>query len=341
MTPRTQENITGAQKAAIFMVLVGDKAASNVYRHLSSEQVEELTREIARVDYVSQELALQILDEFRKLSLSHQHVAKGGTDYAQKLLVNAFGEASAKDLIQQAQRTEPISSQDLDLVQQTDPEQLVKLVQEENPQTIALLLAHLGAKTASALLKLFPEDLAARVVERLAKLRRSSPETVQKIVAVLHRKIQNLGKKKQDRLACGGVETVAELLNRMKAPLSKTILETIERQDANLAVAIRDQMFTFDHFLMVPEASIREVLTQIDKKVLAMALKGAAPEVKAHFLKVMSSRAAEMLNEDIEVLGSVRARDLTQAQHDVVEAARKLEAEGKIVLRNEPEENDA
>ena len=340
MAPRTQEKITGAQKAAIFMVLVGDKAASSVYRHLSSEQVQEVTREIAQVDYVSQEAALQILDEFRKLSVAHEHVAKGGTDYAQRLLVNAFGEASAKDLIQQAMRTEAASSKVLDEVQRAEPEQLAKLLKDENPQTIALLLAHLGAETASALLKLFPEDLTAKVVERLATLRPSSPETVQRILGVLHHKIQNLGKK-PDRLACGGVEAVAELLNRMKAPLSKTILETIERQDANLAAAIRDQMFTFDNFLLVPETSIREVLTQVDKKVLALALKGAAPEVKAHFLKAMSSRAAEMLNEDIEVLGSARARDITQAQREVVEAARKLEAEGKIVLGSQDEERDA
>src|SRR5271167_3021840 len=109
MALRTQEKITGVQKAAILMVLLGDKAASSVYRHLSPEQVEELTREIARVDYVSQDLAVQILDEFHKLSLAHEHVAKGGTDYAQRLLVNAFGEASAKNLIQQAIRTEAIS----------------------------------------------------------------------------------------------------------------------------------------------------------------------------------------------------------------------------------------
>ena len=340
MTPRTQEKISGVQKTAILMVLLGDKAASSVYRHLSREQVAELTREVARVDAISEDQALEILDEFRRLSLAQEHVAKGGTDYAQKVLVNAFGEASAKELIQQAVRKEAVSSQDLDRLQRAEPQQLAKLLQDENPQTIALLIGHVGPKTASALLKLFSEDLTAQVVERFAKLRPSSPETVQKVVSVLHQKIQNLGRN-QDRLASGGVEAVADLLNRMKnAPLSKTILETIERQDVNLAVAIRDRMFTFDHFLLVPEASIRELLTQLDKKVLALALKGAAPEVKAHFLKVMSSRAAEMLNEDVEVLGSVRARDLTQAQHEVVEAARKLEAEGKIVLRSEDEESD-
>jgi len=193
-----------------------------------------------------------------------------------------------------------------------------------------------GVKMASALLKIFPEDLAAEVVTRLARLRPSSPEIVQKIVGVLHKKIQSMGK--QDRLTCGGVEAAAEVLNRLGGPASKTILGSIESRSTDLAGAILNQMFTFEDFLLVPEASIREIVAQTDKKTLAICLKGATPEVTDHFLKVMSSRAAEMLKEDIEVLGAVRARDIAQAQRELVSAARKLEAEGKIVLKNEEEE---
>jgi flagellar motor switch protein FliG len=337
MVPGNQEKITGLQKAAILMVLLGDKAASNVYRHLPKEEVEVLTREIARVDYVSQDVAQEILEEFNKLTVAQEFVAKGGTDYAHKLLVGAFGENSAKDLIHQVMRTETISFRDLDLVQRADPQQLAKLMEGENPQTIALLLAHLGSTTASTLLTLFPEGLTAQVVERLAKLRPFSPEVVQKILTVLHKKIQSLGK--QDRLAFGGVEAVADLLNQVDAPLSKTILSSIETGDSNLAGAIRNQMFTFDDFLAVPEASIREIVAQADKKLLALALKGASPDLKGHFLKVMSTRAADMLREDIEVLGQVRAREVARAQHEIVEIGRKLEADGKIVLKGDGEES--
>jgi len=159
---------------------------------------------------------------------------------------------------------------------------------------------------------------------------------VQKIVSVLNKKIQSLGK--QDRLACGGVEAVADLLNRIEAPITKTILQAIEQGDSELAVAIRNQMFTFDDFTAVPEASIREVVAQVDKKTLAMALKGASADLKQHFLKVMSSRAAEMLNEDIEVLGQVRSREVAHAQQEIVQAARKLETEGKIYLKSDGDE---
>ena len=336
MAGRPQEKLSGIQKAAILMVLLGDKAASSLCRHLPHDDVEELTREIARIDFVSNEQAAQVLEEFSKLSMAQEYAAKGGTEYAHRLLVGAFGEAIAKDVLQQVSRMEALSPHDLDLIQRAEPQQLARLLEGENPQTIALLLAHVGVKTASALLRIFSEELAAEVVTRLATLRPSSPEIVQKIVGVLHKKIQSLGK--QDRLTCGGVEAAAEVLNRLGGPISKTILGSIESRSTDLAGAILNQMFTFEDFLLVPEASIREIVAQADKKALAICLKGATPEVRDHFLKVMSSRAAEMLKEDIEVLGAVRAHDIAQAQRELVSAARKLEAEGKIVLKNEEEE---
>lgn len=335
MAARTQEKLNGVQKAAILMVLLGDKAASSVYRHLPHDDVEELTREIARIDFVSNEQAMQVLEEFSKLATAQEYVAKGGTEYAHRLLTIAFGEPAAKDLFHQATRTQALSSQDLDVVQRADPQQLARLLEGENPQTIALLLAHVGVKMASALLKIFPEDVAADVVARLARLRSSSPEVVQKIIGVLHKRIQNLGK--QDRAACGGVGAAAELLNRLGGPASKTILGSIEQRNNDVAAAIRDQMFTFEDFLLVSEVSIREVIAQADKETLAISLKGTSPEVAAHFMKVMSSRAAEMLKEDIEVLGAIRARDVAQAQRELIDTARRLEAEGKIVLKNEEE----
>ena len=336
MAVRPQEKISGLQKAAMLMVMLGDKAAASIYRQLPQEEVEELTREIARIGVVSPEIGNQILDEFNKLTLAHEYLDKGGTDYAHKLLVGAFGENTAKDLLQQVLRTEAISFKDLELVQRADPQQLAKLIEGESPQTIALLLAHLGARTASTLLRMLPETLTGQVVERLAKLRPFSPEMVQRIVSVLNKKIQSLGK--QDRLACGGVEAVADLLNRIEAPITKSILQAIEQGDSELAVAIRNQMFTFDDFAVVPEASIREVVAQVDKKTLALALKGASAELKQHFMKVMSSRAAEMLNEDIDVLGQVRSREVAHAQQEVVQTARKLETEGKIYLKSDGDE---
>ncbi len=336
MASSTLPEVSGLRKAAVLMVLLGDKVASSVYRHLSQDEVEQLTREIAEMDVITHDLALQVLDEFNKLTVTQDYLAKGGVEYAQRLLVGAFGEQAAKDLLNQVLRTQEVSIKDLEAVQRADPVQLAKFLEGEHPQTVALLVAHLPAKSASALLKLLPESMRAEVVQRLAKLRQFSPEMVQRIISVLRKKIVALGT--QNQLAYGGIEAVGDLLNRLDQRLSQAILATIEQQDAELALAIRNTMFTFDDFLVVPEVSIRELLGLIDKKTLAIALKGASPELKSHFTKTLSSRAAEMLTEDMEALGVLRARDVQQAQQEIVAVARKLEAEGKIVLKNEAED---
>lgn len=335
-TPQPSNKPSGLRKAAILVVLLGDKAAGEIYRHLPQDQVEILTREIAEVEYIPRDQAIAVLEEFDKLALTRDYLAKGGLDYAERLLVSAFGETAAKDLLGQVMRSQEVSLKDLDVLQKADPQQLAKLVEAEHPQTIALLLAHLGAKSSSALLQLLPEKTRAEAVERLAKLRQFSPEMVQRIISVLHRKIQGLGK--QNRLAYGGIDAVADLLNRIDLTASKGILESIEQEDPKLALSIRNVMFTFEDLIAVPEASIREIVSQIDKKNLAISLKRATPELKAHICKVMSSRAVEMLTEDMEAMGPVRSRDVSAAQQEIVALARKLEAEGKLTLKNEVED---
>ncbi len=178
-----------------------------------------------------------------------------------------------------------------------------------------------------------PEQLRAESVKRLALLRNFSPEMAQKVSLVLHKKLQSLGE--QSRRAYAGFKGVADMLNRLDPNTVKAILETIESEDAKLALSIRNLMFTFDDLLGVPEAGIRELTSRLDKKVLALALKGATVEVRDHLLKTMSSRAVEMLKEDMEVLGPVRAKDISKAQQEAIALARKLEEEGKIVLKPE------
>jgi flagellar motor switch protein FliG len=170
----------------------------------------------------------------------------------------------------------------------------------------------------------------------MAQLRQFSPEMAQKVSMVLHKRMQSLGE--QSRRAYAGIQGVAELLNRMDPATGKVILESIERNDPGLTMSIRNLMFTFDDLLGVSDAGIRELLSQVDKKTLSMALKVVPDELRDHIFKTMSGRAVQMLKEDMEVLGPVRARDVTKAQQEVVALARKLEAEGKMVLKAEGED---
>ncbi len=328
--------LAGMRKAAVLLVLLGEDVASQIYRNLPQQDLEQLTKEIAELDYVDPQTALAVLEEYHRMALTQDYLAQGGTDYAQKLLVKAFGEDGARQLLSQVSRAAEMSANKLDSLQKADPQQLAKFLESEHPQTIALILAHVDAKQASELLMRLPEGLRAETLKRLAQLRQFSPEIAQKVSLSLHQRLQALGE--QHRRAYAGFQGVADLLNRMDPVQAKAILEAIEKDDPKVALGVRNLMFTFQDLLGVPEAAIRELLGQLDKKSLALALRGATEELKSFIFKSMSSRAVEMLKEDMEVLGPVRSRDVVKAQQETVAVARKLEAEGKISLGGEEDE---
>ncbi len=336
MTAPAIAPIAGLQKAAILLVLLGEESASEIYRHLPEPDLERLTQAIAELPRVDPQGALDVMEEYQQLLLTEAYLAQGGVDYAEKLLIKAFGENGAQQLLRQVSQAREASAGQLISLQKSDPQQLAKFLEGEHPQTIALVLAHLNAKQASVLLMKLPESLRADSIKRLAQLRQFSPEIAQKVSMALHKRLQALGD--QHRRAYAGFQGVADLLNRMDPNQTKIILEAIEKDDPKVALGIRNLMFTFQDLMGVPEAGIRELLGQLDKKTLALALRGATEEFKAFIFKSMSSRAVEMLKEDMEVMGQVKAKDVMKAQQDAVAIVRKLEAEGKISLGNEAED---
>ncbi|MGA3347760.1 MAG: flagellar motor switch protein FliG [Candidatus Sulfotelmatobacter sp.] len=327
---------SGVRKAAVLMVLLGEDSAAEIYRHLPPSEVEQVTREIAMLKRVEPEAALEVLEEFNKLVITGEYVSQGGTEYANKLLVKAFGKEGAADLLRQVAEAAQISGTKLDSLRKADPQQLAKFIEGEHPQTIALILAHLEAKQASTVLMKLPPELRAEPVKRLAQLRQFSPEMAARVAVVLHKRLEALGE--QSRRAYAGLRGVADLMNRLDIATGKTILEAIEGEDPKLALSIRNLMFTFEDLLTVPETGVRELLGQMDKKVLATALRGASEELKNYIFKSMSSRAVEMLKEDMEVLGPVKSKEINKAQLEAVAIARKLEAEGKLQLTPDTED---
>jgi flagellar motor switch protein FliG len=327
---------SGLRKAAILMVLLGEDAASDIYRHLPQSEVEQITQEITTLNYVEPETGLAVMEEFDRLILTGDYITSAGMEYANKVLVKAFGKEGATDLLRQVARAHEMSGTKLDSLRKADPQQLAKFIEGEHPQTIALILAHLESKQASTVLMKLPPELRAEPIKRLAQLRQFSPEMAQRVAVVLHKRLEALGE--QSRRAYAGLRGVADLLNRLDVAVGKTILESIEGDDPKLALSIRNLMFTFEDLLTVPEAGIREVLGLMDKKTLATALRGASEELKNYIFKSMSSRAVEMLKEDMEVLGPVKTKQINTAQLETVAVARKLEAEGKLSLSPETED---
>ena len=330
---RLTAQLSGVRKAAVLLVAVGEDLAKEILRTLPEADVQRLTEELAELKGVPPELSAEILDEFWEL-LETQHVMMhGGLDFASRLLQDTFGKQRADDLLMLVRRAQEASQGNLAKLQKTDPQQLGKLLDSEHPQTIALVLAHLDPRKASQVLDNLSEEHKVVSIRRLAEMRQFSPEMAQKVALILHRRLENVGDTK--RKSYSGFKAVADLLNRVNAEEAKRILEEIEEGQPELALNIRNLMFTFEDLVTVPPATIREIVSGVDKRQLALALRGANEELRAQVFKAMSSRAVEMLKEDMEVLGPVRSREVAAAQQEILNLARRLEAEGKVILKME------
>ncbi len=325
--------IAPLRKAAILIMTLGEETSKTLLRGLGEQEVQRLTEELSRMREISPAEQTQVLVEFYGLLETQQYILRGGRDYAARLLTETFGRQRAEELLRDVNRMGDTQVGDLAALQKMDPVQLSKFLEGEHAQTVALVLAHLNPKRGSAVLMQLPEDLRVEAVRRLAEMRQFSPEMAQRVAMILYKRIHALGS--NGRQSYAGFKAVADLLNRMESNASRSILENIEQQEPTLAIGIRNLMFTFDDLLTVPPNSIRELVSAADKRTLAMALKSADDNLRAHLFAAMSSRAVEMMQEDMESLGPVRGKDVAQAQQDLLTLARKLEAEGKMILKME------
>ncbi len=329
------DKMTGLRKAAVLVMTLGDEASKALLRGLGESDVQKLTEEISRVTRVTPVEQTEVLYAFHSLQQTQQYVLHGGPEYAARLLTETFGRQRAEELLREVTQMRDRSNGDLAALQKMDPVQLSKFLEGEHPQTVALVLAHLNPKRGSTVLMQLREDLRVEAVRRLAEMRQFSPEMAQKVALILYKRIHALGVNGRQNYA--GFKAVADLLNRLEQGASKSILEQIESREPVLAVGIRNLMFTFDDLLTVPPASIRELVGAADKRTLALALKTADENLRAHLFRAMSSRAVEMMQEDMETMGPVRGRDVAQAQQELLALARKLESEGKMMLKVEVE----
>ena len=316
---RKPTSMSGARKAAILLVAVGEDVAKEVLRALPEADVQRLTEELADLRNIPPAVSAEILEEFWQLLETQNYMVQGGLDYASRLLVETFGKQRAEDVMTLVRRSREEAQGNLAKLQRTDPQQLGKLLDTEHPQTIALVLAHLDPKRASTVLDNLSEDHRVIAIQRLAEMRQFSPEMAQKVAHILHRRLETVGD--TARKSYSGFKAVADLLNRLNVEESAKILESIEENNPEMALGIRNLMFTFGDLITVPPATIREIVAGVDKRQLAMALRGANEVLRAQIFKAMSSRAAEMLKEDMEVLGPVRSREVAQAQQGILNAA--------------------
>ncbi len=329
--------LPGIRKAAILLTVLGEDAAATLMRTLPEEVLQRIMREISTLGVVPAQVSAGVIREFERMAGARATFAEGGHITANRLLVKAFGESGAKTLQHQMVRVEELSAGRAESLQKAEPKQLARLLEGEHPQTVALVLGQLDPKQAALLLAHLPRVTRAESVRRLANLRQFSPAIAERISTAVYRRMRSAGE--INKRTYSGFQNVAALMNSVDGETSREILESIEQKDAKLAGSIRELMFTFEDFARLDDAQLRELSGAVDRKVLSIALKGTQPDLRDRFFKLMSSRAVEMLKEDMDALGPVRGKDVAKAHGEMVSLARRLEEEGKMSLRSD--EGDA
>lgn len=321
--------LTGMQKAAVLMVTLGDETAAGIFKYLEEDEIQTISREIAITKHIQPEIAEEVMEEFHTMTQARSYISQGGIEYAKKLLIKSVGPEVARKIIDRLVKALE-SSAGFTSLERANPQQLSKFIQNEHPQTIALILAHLNASQAAELISSLPEALRSDVAMRMASLQEISPEVVRRISLILEQKLEALGSFATE--AYGGVRAVAELFNRMDRNTGRAVLEKIETENPQLAASIRDLMFVFDDILLIDDSGITEILKRADKKTLTIALKGTSEELQNQFFRNMSSRAVELMKEEMEFMGPIKLKDVEKSQHEVVEIVRQLEEEGVISI---------
>lgn len=322
------DKLSGIKKIAILLIALGPEASSKILKNFREEEIERISSEIANTTIVEPELKRQVFEEFLILHEAQTYISSGGINYAREILEKALGPQKAADVIKRL--TEASRIRPFHLLRKTDPRQLVNFINNEHPQTISLILSYLQPDQAATVLSSLPEEMQTDIIRRIATMERTSPEMLKEVEAVLERKLSSVVN--QDFTVAGGLDTLVDILNRVDRGTEKSILEELEREDQDLVEEIRKRMFVFEDIITLDDQSIRRVLKEIDFKDLAFALKGSSAEVTGRILKNLSKRAGEMLEEDIEMLGPVRLREVEEAQQKIVQVIRRLDEAGEIII---------
>ncbi|MFP4550450.1 MAG: flagellar motor switch protein FliG [Spirochaetales bacterium] len=323
-----KKELTGRQKAAIFLVTVGSEISAEIFKHLREDEIETLTFEIARLETVDSEERDNVLMEFQELMMAQDFITTGGIEYARELLEKSLGSQKAVDIINRL--TSSLQVRPFDFVRRTDPMHLLNFIQQEHPQTIALILAYLEPQKASIILSSLPHEIQSDVAKRIATMDRTSPETLREVERVLEKKLSTLSS--EDYTAAGGVESIVEILNLVDRSTEKVIIESLEEEDPELAEDIKKRMFVFEDIVMLDDRAIQKVLREVDVSEMAKALKSVDTEVQDKIFRNMSKRASQLLKEDMEYMGPIRMKDVEESQQKIVSIIRKLEEQGEIVV---------
>ncbi|MEZ3503687.1 MAG: flagellar motor switch protein FliG [Lachnospiraceae bacterium] len=331
------KNMDSRQKAAIVVVSLGADKASQIYKYLSEQDIEDLTYEVAKMGKTTNAQVEGALDEFYKLCLTHKMMTDGGLDYARDVLEKAFGESTARSLLEKVSKT--LQSRPFNFFMKGDPKALLSLLQHERPQVIALIMSYMDPEQAARVLEQLPESKRIPTVEGMAKMDRVSPEAIAVVEEEMKRKFATIITS-EDNMNLGGVDFVADMMNHVDRSNEKRIFDELDKTNPDLSQSIKDKMFVFENILDMDDRSVQRFVRDCDTKDIVYALKTASDEMKQLFFSNMSKRMAETVQGDLEITTNVRLKDVEEAQQRIVGIIRRLEDAGEVIINKGGEDEN-
>jgi flagellar motor switch protein FliG len=330
------DQLSGTEKAAILLLSLGEGRASDILGRLEDREVQLLGQKISKLEYIPVKQMASVLEEFTKMMENPEALVVRGDQFFKNTISRSMDLKRQEDLLDKLDLETSLDF--FQKIKKLDARTLSSFLLNEHPQTVALVLAHLERQQAGQVLALLPDNLQIEVVQRMANLDQVSPAIIEEIDAALREEIA-LVEEVGGRLV-GGSQSVAEILNQMERTQEANILKRLEEEEQEeLAEEIRRYLFTFEDLLGLEDRGVMTILKEVNTQELALALKAASDELKAKFFQNMSSRAAEMLQEELEIMGPARLRDVEGAQQRIIQVAKRLESEGQLVMTGKSSED--
>ena len=320
--------LSGTQKSAILMMLLGEDEAAAVLQNLSPREVQHLGTAMYSVTGVDQNTVNAVLDEFLETIKKQTGLGLGAGQYIENVLTKALGEDKAQSVLG---RITPASSESqIDILDWMDARAISELIIDEHPQIKALIISYLEFGLAADVLTLLPSEIQPDIVRRIATLETVEPGAIKELERVMKAKFAANTSLRASQI--GGVKAAAKIMNFTKTDMENRILNAIKKEDRDLMAEIQDNMFVFENLGGSDDRSLQTLLRSVDQDVLVVAMKGADAQLQEKLLSCMSTRAAANLRDEMEALGPVRLTEVQEAQKQIINVARKLSDDGTIVL---------
>ena len=326
-----RQNITGKQKAAMLLISIGPEKSAEILRHLKEEEVEEITKAVAGIKKLKNTYQEKVIEEFYNLSLAQEYITEGGINYAKEILDKAFGGSKA-EIILKKMTASMRSNGPFDFVKSMDPSKIAQLIKDEHPQTIALILYNIKYQQAATVMTMLPKEKQTDVARRVAMMEKPAYDVVKQVEEILQKKISYDYMNDEMNTNISGVETLTEILRSVDRGTEQYIMDYLKKENSTLEEEIRKKLFTYEDIVKLDDKSIQRVLKDIDNNVLALAIKASQKNIQDLLFKNLSNRVADMIREEIEIMGPVRVKDVEAAQDAIVMKIRDLEKTGEVVI---------